>query len=105
MNVKYDIKKVPRELLEEYAMQQLCMNPARRDPIDATSEVGKRVVKAAEIPLKTKAEIDAVIVKIVRQYSEECGWDHGSTSKGLLGVGPEILAGSLYKLLQQETSD
>lgn len=69
-NVKYDIKRVSRELLEQYACQQLCMTQDSQYPIYANSPIGKQVVKAAEVPLRTRAQIDADIAEAVRKYGE-----------------------------------
>lgn len=109
-DVKYDIKRVPRELLEAYVCYQLCMSPDRRDPIDATSDVGKCVVKAAEVQLRTKAEVDADIAKAVKDYATEWATINNTplqnlTFSGAFGRMPTTLAERFKELLLEETSD
>jgi hypothetical protein len=63
-NVKYDIKQVPRELLELFVELHSILDPH----FVATSDVAKAIQKAAKVPLRTRAEIDADITKAVRDY-------------------------------------
>lgn len=60
--VKYDMSRVPRELLERFASYQLCLYDKQ------PSINGNDIVKAAEVPLRTKAEVDADIIDLVRSY-------------------------------------
>jgi hypothetical protein len=105
--MKYDIKKVPRELLEEYAATMLCFKHANGSEIEANSDLGKQVVKAAEVPLRTRAEVDADIAKAVRDYARDF---HPNTLNDRVYdsymPGTKVLFSEhVAKLILEETSD
>ncbi len=119
---KYDVKRVPRELLEKFAEQLIVMandkvsNPPicmlTRDSLD-------ELAKAATAPLRTRAQVDADIVELVKACaywtSNYCGpggkinymsaeFDRTVLNKGCKWPGQKfvkVLAG----LLDEETSD
>lgn len=103
---KYDIKQVPRELLEEYASYCLGIKPGRE--VVPESELGAKVAKAATVKLRTKSEVDAEIASAVRQYAE--WWKAVEHSKpenldfsGTYGEAPRYLYSVFVELLLEET--
>lgn len=98
--VKYDMSRVPRELLERFVSYQLCLGD--KPP----SINGNDIVKAAEVPLRTRAEVDADIVKAVRDYCKD-----SQCPVSQLGFYSEIdeergsFSHYIEKLLLEETSD
>lgn len=109
--IKYDIKKVPRELLEEYIMKETTVIDQHLDCVP--SDIHIRIRKAAEVPVRTKAEVNADIAKAVRDYL-----DFTTGGKLEYGVtkhfdswlppfyGKHILFNEyVTKLVQEETSD
>lgn len=105
--VKYDIKKVPRELLEEYAVRMLCLDTANGSEIHANSQLGKQVVKAAEVPLRTRAEVDADIAKAVRIYAGQFN-THMLKSRTYDSYMPGtmiLFSEHVAELIREETSD
>jgi hypothetical protein len=109
--VKYDIRKVPRELLEEYIMKETTVIDQGLDCVP--SDVHLRIRKAAEVPLRTKAEIDADIARAVRDYVKEYSDFDGiriplmeMKFKGCFGDHLDrTLPQVLIALLSEETSD
>lgn len=99
--MKYDIKKVPRELLEEFILKHTAVLDT--SIVELCTDTGTKIRKAAEVPLRTKAEVDADIVRLVRDYVKEyVGLDVMKFDRYLDGLhtGTE-----LGKLVREETSD
>lgn len=69
---KFDVKQVPREVLEEICQSILT---GFSDPNVVTWSVGRKPVanllKAAEIKLRTRAQVDADIAEAVREYRRQ----------------------------------
>jgi hypothetical protein len=106
-NVKYDISRVPRELLELFVELHSILDPH----FVAISDIAKSIQESARVPLRTKADIDADIASAVRQYADEYLKFEDITVKDLKFTGcfndpdhrtlPEVLR----SLLAEETSD
>lgn len=101
-NVKYDISRVPRDLLERFIHSHSILDPH----FVATSLVAKDIQAAARVPLRTKAEVDADIVKAVRDY---CKDSHCPVSQLVFASQIDEERGHfpyyIEKLLKEETSD
>jgi hypothetical protein len=65
--VRYDISRVPRELLERFVNSHGSLDSY----FVATSLVAKDIQEAARLPLRTRAEVDADIAAAVRDYVKE----------------------------------
>ena len=107
-NVKYDISRVPRELLEHYVKCNDILDPY----FVARSQVAKDIQSAARVPLRTKAEINDDIAKAVRDYIDEYNSLGQQVNlmdlkfKGCFGhTSGETLPQVLKMLLLEETSD
>jgi len=107
--MKYDIKKVPRELLEEYAKQHLKCNSEQDPRKCGYSELGSKIAKAAEVSLRTRAEVDADIAKAVRDYrvfNFDMKADNLTYSCIMPGTDPKVtFPVHIESLLTEETSD
>lgn len=106
--IKYDLSRVPRELLEQYIRTHTIITGEQTlYPFD----LGAQIRKAAEVPLRTQAEINRDIAAVVRRYADY----NSSQSHDLrmfitrtyqLPDGEIVCADSdIKKLLSEETSD
>jgi hypothetical protein len=109
--VRYDIKKVTREMLEEVINKYTSTNwvafNADLDD-DDLCPWALAIRKAAEVKPRTQAEVDADIAKAVRNYSE---W-HANTNAiedltfhGYYGYPDKTLCRVFRELLAEETQD
>jgi hypothetical protein len=107
MKYRYDISQIPRDMLETYARQQLGMFDGGGDgPIHANSQLGKEIVKLAEVKLRTRAEVDKDILEAIRSYHEQ--WPGSKNFGGCFefrNLPSVTLAEVLNALLDEETSD
>lgn len=98
---KYDLGRVPRELLEKYIEHHTTVI----DPdYFCQTSTGQAIRKAAEVSLRTRAEVNADVISYVRTYAAEHGWATTEV-RGLYGVGAERLAFALKSILDEKTSD
>jgi hypothetical protein len=76
MKKKYDVSRVSRETLEKMAQQLIKASQMKNahcitfDVYAGTTGVAATILKEAEIPLRTKAEVNADIATIVRDQCE-----------------------------------
>lgn len=106
---KYDVKRVPRELLEELAGSVL---KATKDPaceifkFYMDSPLIEGLKNQATVPLRTRSEVDADIAKAVRSYVEQ--WPQCRTLDGYYEFGSNRSVNLnllLKQLAAEETSD
>ncbi len=68
---KYDVKRVPRELLEELADKVIeaehCKTACSITFLTRSDGILTKIAQAATVPLRTRAKVDADIVKLVRE--------------------------------------
>jgi hypothetical protein len=106
--VRYDLNRVPRELLEKYIEVHTCVLKAE---YCQQSSTGQAIRKAAEVPLRTRAEVDADIASVVRKYADFNGRQTFDQSIFIarayhLPDGEIVCADrELKDLLKEETSD
>lgn len=107
--VRYDIKKVPREMLEEIVnkysfIQHTAFNPDMKDRDLCGWALAIR--KAAEVKLRTRAEVDGDIAKAVRDYAEwYARYVEDLTFHGYYSSDSKTLCKVFRELLLEETQD
>ncbi len=112
---KYDVKRVPRELLEELAHKVIeaeqCKTACSITFLTRSDSILTKIAQAATVPLRTRAEVDADIVKAVRDYVEYQTRVNNYLSTAQLGFSGYMgdsrgnFPNWLCKLLKEETSD
>lgn len=74
MAKKYDVKRVSRERLEQIAEIVFKQAQNGRSPVSISINpfsIGELMLEEAEVPLRTKSEVDADIAKAVRDYARQ----------------------------------
>lgn len=113
MKNKYDLSKVPRELLEKLvtARGYLGITWAFVDSPEwqgngERAQVVREIRKAASVPIRTRVEVDTDIAKAIRDYiAQQAKCDERAVYfDGRLGDGP-YLPDLLHQLASEETSD
>ena len=117
MKKKYDVKKVSRETLEKLAEEVISSKERGVGSYtfslidDVQPSMVRNTLKEAEVPLRTKAEVDADIATCMRRYGVLM--DKYEPGQNLLAVqgfahgdGTYDWPGQdLVRLLNEETSD
>ena len=100
---KYDLTRVPRELLEAYAKEHLTVHATGQ--MVSGYAVGIKIIEAAKVPLRTRAEVDKDIAQAVRSYRKQ--WvDPLTYASRFEWNGMEVYLGEITNpLIDEETAD
>lgn len=103
MKTKYDLSKVPRDLLEQFIIEIGGTNDNMSFSRTEAQASISQIRGIARINLRTRAEVDAEIAKFVRDYTRDVLRDEDEprmpSYKGL-----QFREG-LFTLTQEETAD